>query len=118
MSSIEFDHLDLDEGFVQVPGKCSQISQKILPDTMDHNAKTGMRTRILRVDAGFQSFGQHEHPYWEELIIIKGSLYEGVPGDEERKLSATSYARREPGHMHGPARTDEVCYMIEINWYD
>ena len=28
MSNLEFDHLDLDEGFVQVPGKCSQISQK------------------------------------------------------------------------------------------
>ena len=53
MSNLEFDHLDLDEGFVQVPGKCSQINQKIPPDTMDHNAKTGMRTRILRVDAGF-----------------------------------------------------------------
>ena len=85
---------------------------------MDHNAKTGMRTRILRVDAGFKSFAQHDHPYWEELTIIKGSLYEGEPGDEERKLSETSSARREPGHMHGPARTDEVCYMIEINWYD
>ena len=85
---------------------------------MDHNAKTGMRTRILRVDAGFQSFGQHDHPYWEELTIIKGSLYEGVPGDEERKLPATSYARREPGHMHDPACTDEVCYIIEINWYN
>ena len=70
---------------------------------MDHNAKTGMRTRILRVDAGFWSFGQHDRPYWEELTIIKGSLYEGESGDEERKLSATSYARREPGHMHDPA---------------
>ena len=118
MSSIEFDHLDLDEGFVQVPGKRSQIRQKTLLDTMDHNAKTGMRTRILRVDAGFQPFAQHDHPYWEELTIIKGSLYKGEPGDEERKLSATTYARREPGHTHGPARKDEVCYMIEINWYD
>ena len=77
MSSTEFDHLDLDEGFVQVPGKRSQLSHKILTDTMGHNAKTGMRTRILRADAGFQSFGQHDHPYWEELTIIKGSLYEG-----------------------------------------
>ena len=70
MSSIEFDHLDLDEGFVQVPGKRSQISQNLL-DTMGHNAKTGMRTRILRVNAGFQSFAQHDHTYWEELTVIK-----------------------------------------------
>ena len=39
MSSIEFDHLDLDEGFVKVPGKRSHIVQNILPDTMDDNAK-------------------------------------------------------------------------------
>ena len=53
MSCIEFDHLDLDEGFVQVPGKRSQISQKILPDTMDHNAKTGMRTEFCVSMPGF-----------------------------------------------------------------
>ena len=77
-----------------------------------------MRTRILRVDAGFQSFGQHDHSWWEELTIIKGSLYEGEPGDEEKKLVAPTFVRREPGHMHGPARTDQVCYMIEVNWYE
>ncbi len=95
-----------------------KITHKILTDTLDHEAKTGMRTQILRVDAGFQSFGQHDHPWWEELTIIKGSLYEGEPGDEEKKLVAPAFARREPSHMHGPARTDEVCYMIEVNWYE
>ena len=118
MSSIEFDQLDLDSGFEAIPGKTSEVTHKVLTDTLDHETKTGMRTRILRVDAGFQSFGQHDHPYWEELTIIKGSLYEGEPGEAERKLVAPEYARREPGHMHGPARTDEVCFMIEVNWYD
>lgn len=117
MKSIEFEQLNLERGFEEIPGKL-KITHKILTDTLDHEAKTGMRTRILRVDAGFQSFGQHDHPWWEELTIIKGSLYEGEPGDEEKKLVAPAFARREPGHMHGPARTDEVCYMIEVNWYE
>ena len=77
-----------------------------------------MRTRILRVDAGFQSFRQHDHPWWEELTIIKGSLNEGEPGDDEKKLVAPAFARRKPAHMHGPARTDDVRYMIEVNWYE
>ena len=118
MKSIEFEQLDLEQGFEEIPGKTREITHKILTDTLDHEAKTGMRTRILRVDAGFQSFGQHDHPWWEELTIIKGSLYEGEPGNEEKKLVAPAFARREPGHMHGPARTDEVCYMIEVNWYE
>ena len=118
MKSIEFEQLDLEREFEEIPGKTREITHKILMDTLDDEANTGMRTRILRVDAGFQSFGQHDHPWWEELTIIKGSLYEGEPGDEEKKLVAPAFARREPGHMHGPARTDQVCYMIEVNWYE
>ena len=118
MKSIEFEQLDLEREFEEIPGKTREITHKILMDTLDDEANTGMRTRILRVDAGFQSFGQHDHSWWEELTIIKGSFYEGEPGDEEKKLVAPTFARREPGHMHGPARTDQVCYMIEVNWYE
>ena len=118
MKNIEFAEVDLENGFVPAPGKADSISHKILSDTMDHHAKTGQRTRILRIEPGFQSFGQHDHPYWEELIIIKGSLYEGRQEDGEKKYVAPAFARREPGHMHGPARTDELCYIIEVNWYD
>ena len=118
MKSIEFEQLALEREFEEIPGKTREITHKILMDTLDDEANTGMRTRILRVDAGFQSFGQHDHSWWEELTIIKGSLYEGEPGDEEKKLVAPTFVRREPGHMHGPARTDQVCYMIEVNWYE
>ena len=118
ITNIDFHEIDLDDGFVHAPGKHEAISHKVLSDTMDHHAKTGQRTRILRIEPGFQSFGQHDHPYWEELLILKGSLYEGSTEDGETKLNAPSFARREPGHMHGPARTDELTYILEINWYD
>lgn len=118
MRNIEFENLDLESGFTDLPGRENEVWQKILSDTLDHDAKTGQRTRILRVKAGFQSFGQHDHPWFEELLIFKGSLYEGDPAAGETKLEAPAYARRPPGHMHGPARTDEDCYMIEFNWYE
>ena len=118
MRNIEFENLDLENGFEPMPGREGRIWHKVIGDTLDHDAKTGQRTRIMRVKAGFQSFGQHDHPYWEELLIFQGALYEGEPADGETKLSAPAFARRAPGHMHGPARTDEDCYMIEFNYYD
>ena len=118
IKNIEFGTIDLDNGFAHIPGKHEAVSHKILSDTMDHDAKTGQRTRILRIAPGFQSVGQHDHPYWEELYILQGSLYEGEPEDGETKHLAPAFARREPGHMHGPARTDELCYILEFNWYD
>jgi len=118
ITNLDFHEIDLEDGFVHAPGKPKAISHKVLSDTMDHHAKTGQRTRILRIEPGFQSFGQHDHPYWEELLILKGSLYEGSSADSEKKLNAPSFARREPGNMHGPARTDELTYILEVNWYD
>ena len=118
IKSIEFGAIDFEHGFTHVSGKHEAVSEKILSDTMDHDAGTGQRTRILRIAPGFQSFGQHDHPYWEELYILQGSLYEGEPGTGETKHLAPAFARREPGLMHGPSRTDELCYILEINWYD
>ena len=28
-----------------------------------------------------------------------------------------AYACRQPGHTHGPVRTDETCLLIEFYWY-
>ena len=92
----------------QSPKKPRKIIRKALTDTMVDDEKTGMQTRILRVDAGSQSFGQHDHPYCEKLPIIQGSLYDVEPGEAERKLVAPAFARCKTGNMHGPARTDEV----------
>ncbi|MDD9904394.1 MAG: hypothetical protein OXT06_12560 [Rhodospirillaceae bacterium] len=118
MQNIEFENLDLENGFEPMPGREGQIWHKVITDTLDHEAKTGQRTRILKIKEGFQTFGQHDHPYWEELLIFQGTLYDGEPADGETKLTAPAYARRAPGHMHGPARTDEVCCMIEFNYYN
>ena len=118
LTNIEFEGIDLESDFVHAPGKHPAISHKILSDTMDHHKKTGQRTRILRIEPGYQTTVPHDHPYWEELLIIKGSMYEGQQEDGEVKHAAPSFARREPGHMHGPARTDELCYILEVNWYD
>ena len=43
MKSIEFEQLDLEREFEEIPGKSREITHKILTDTLDHEAKTGMR---------------------------------------------------------------------------
>ncbi len=48
MDNIEFDPLDLDEGFVAIPGKPREITHKVLTDTLDHDAKTGMHASSAR----------------------------------------------------------------------
>ena len=116
MNSIEFGPLELDRGFVPVPGR-SKISTKVISDSLDHEAKTGRRTRVIRIDPGFSS-APHDHLYWEELLIFHGSLQEGEPGDGEVRHTAPAFARRAPGHLHGPIRAEETCYLLEVNWYD
>ena len=116
MKSIEFGPLDFADGFDPVPGK-PLVSVKVLSDTLDHDAKSGQRTRLIKVKAGYSN-GPHDHPYWEELVILSGSLYEGDPAVEEKKHVTNAHARRAPGHMHGPVRTEETCCLFEVNWYD
>ena len=109
MDNIEFGQLDLEKGVVSIPEKPRKIIHKVLTDTMDNDEKRDMQTRSLRVDAEIQSFGKHDRPYCEKLPIIQGSLYDGEPGGAVRKLAASAFSHRTIGHMHGPARTYEVC---------
>ena len=117
-SSVDFASIDIENGFSPVAGKEATHFEKVLSDTLDHEKKTGRRTRLLRVVANFQTHAPHSHPYWEELFMLQGALFEGIPGKDEVKHAAPSYARRAPGQMHGPARTEaEICFL-EFNYYD
>ena len=113
--SIPFANLDLSDksGFEQLG---EGVYVKVLGDSMDHEAKTGHRTRLLRLEAGRANPTPHAHPFWEEIMIVEGSFLEGA-ADDETRFSAPAYACRQPGEMHGPNRSDEACLMIEFNWY-
>ncbi len=109
--------LDLETGFDDYDGKVAGIAEKILADDRDLEARTGKRTRLLRLAAGVQTPGAHAHDYWEEIYVISGSMIEGTPETGERRVTAPAYACRAPGFMHGPVRTDEACLLIEFSWY-
>jgi len=116
-ANIPFEDLDLESGFEAYDSGIEGISQKILSDDRDIEAKTGKRTRLLRLAPGVQTPEAHAHDYWEEIYIIKGSMIEGTPETGEKRVSTPAYASREPGFVHGPIRTDEECILIEFSWY-
>jgi len=105
--NLPFENLDLSEDFQEYDGGVAGISQKILADDRDTKTRTGKRTRLLRLAPGVQTPAAHDHPYWEEIYVIKGSMIEGTPETGENRVTAPAYACRKPGFMHGPIRTDE-----------
>ena len=60
----------------------------------------------------------HAHDYFEELYILEGDLIIIDGPDDERRFEAPSCARRAPGAMHGPVRTETGCLMLEFARYD
>ena len=85
---------------------------------LDAEAKTGNRTRLIKLDPGCRTPEAHDHPFWEELYIVEGDLISIDADGSERVHKAPSYASRSPGTMHGPVRSEGGCLILEFNWYD
>ncbi len=116
-TNIPFQNLNIAIEFDAYTGKADGISEKVLSNDMNMAAKTGKRTRLLRLEPGAQTPAAHTHNYWEEIYVIEGSMIEGTPESEEKRISAPAYACRKPGFLHGPVRTDEGCLLIEFSWF-
>jgi hypothetical protein len=91
----------------QSPG----VSERILARDPDH----GLLTRMVRWDPGLDtsSAGPVAHEYFEEVLIISGSMHDlGL----QQTFGAGSYACRPPGMIHGPWTTSQGCVMLEIQY--
>jgi hypothetical protein len=76
---------------------------------------TGMLTRLLRWDPGFDSTaaGPVTHPHVEEVLILSGSMRDvGL----DAVFGAGFYASRPPGMVHGPWVSEEGCVMLETRY--
>ncbi|NOX75721.1 MAG: hypothetical protein GXP17_03710 [Gammaproteobacteria bacterium] len=76
---------------------------------------TGDYTRLTRFKAGSDtsSFGSKSHDYPEEIMVIKGRLYDQAFG---LWLEEGEYASRPPGEVHGPFRADDECIVLEVSY--
>ncbi len=57
-------------------------------------------------------FGPKSHRYPEEILIVKGRLYDEA---FDKWLEVGDYASRPPGEIHGPFKTDVGCLVLEIS---
>ena len=117
---LEFFTVDLSTGWETPPGYPDGIKQKILTGVLDEEAKTGGRTRLLRIDAGVFTTEPFVHDYWEEVFMISGDLTVGndADGNGGESFGPNTYACRPPGAAHGPFKSENGCMVYEIHYYD
>ena len=83
--------------------------------TLSIDEETGDYTRLTRFKAGAdtETFGAKSHEYPEEIMIIKGRLFDSA---FNKWLETGEYASRPPGELHGPFKADEECIVLEISY--
>ena len=69
-------------------------------------------TRLLKIEKGFKSQVTTTHPFWEEVYVLKGVLY-----DHLNKVTSKEgyYCCRQPGMPHGPFEALEEVITLEIH---
>ena len=109
-----------DASWRQVDGFNGKIDELVLSDTLDHESRTGSRTRLTRWAPGILLGGLVEHEYREEIFLLDGDLVVGCDGDGNggEFFHAYTFAGRPAGIIHGPFTTRTGCLMLEFDIYD
>lgn len=117
---MEFERLDLTQGWETPPGYPPTIQQKVLASDLDEARKTGSRTRLLRFAPGGFSTKPFVHDHWEEVFLLSGDLSVGsdAQGAGGESFEAPTYACRPPGVYHGPFSSKHGCLLYETHYYD
>ena len=117
---IEFQALDMNDGWHVPPGYPEGIEQKILAGSLDEENKRGSRTRLLKFAPGVFTTEPFVHEHWEEVYLIDGDLVVGndASGNGGESFAPNTYACRPPGACHGPFKSERGCVLLEIHYYD
>jgi len=116
----EFHTLDMDTGWQVPEGYPEGIEQKILAGSLDEEASSGSRTRLLRFLPGVFTMEPFIHEYWEEVYLVSGDLTVGNDenGNGGQPFEPNTYACRPPGAPHGPFKSIGGCLLLEIHYFD
>jgi hypothetical protein len=117
---LEFHALDLSTGWERPEGYPEGIEQKILTGSLDEAARTGSRSRLLRIGPGVFTTEPFIHEYWEEVYMFSGDLIVGndAQGEGGESFGPNTYACRPPHTPHGPFKSEGGCIMFEIHYFD
>lgn len=70
-------------------------------------------TRLVKLPKGFRSTKPQQHPFWEEVYMIKGTV---VDLGNNVTAKAGSYCCRRPGMLHGPFYCPEEVICFEVHY--
>jgi ChrR Cupin-like domain len=90
------------------------FEMRVLADDLDETAKTGARTRLVRLAPGAAASGSIVHDFWEETYLVAGDM---VDLTNKRTVQAPIYSLRPPGTPHGPFGSETGCTVLEIQYY-
>lgn len=85
------------------------IAEKVL----SRDPVTGDVTRLLRFAPGVRTGDRIAHDFWEEVLILEGSLVDLGLG---RTFTAGMYACRPPGMTHGPYASPGGALLFETRY--
>ena len=85
------------------------IEEKVL----SRDPATGDLTRLLRFAPGVRTGESIAHDFWEEVLIVEGSLEDLGLG---RTFSTGMYACRPPGMRHGPYACPRGALLFETRY--
>lgn len=108
---IEFKDYDTHYEWRLVGGDTLGIKEKILSQDPD----TGDYTRMLKFPPGIETSETLIHDFWEEVLIVEGSLYDIA---KKETYLPGFYACRPPGMTHGPYKIPYGCVTFEIRYHD
>lgn len=83
--------------------------------TLAIDEESGDYTCLIRFKPGADTttLGSKSHTYPEEIMMLKGRLYDAA---FDRWLEVGDYASRPPGEVHGPFKTDIGCVVLEMSY--
>ena len=116
---LEFEELNMTEGWEEPEGYPKGMQQKILTSDLDEAKKTGSRSRFLRLLPGVYSTEPFIHDHWEEVFLVSGDLIVGNDknGNGGNSFNTATYACRPPGVYHGPFKSEKGCTLFELHYY-
>lgn len=115
MPKAEREFLDVDQlKWEPVTGGSGVQGAGVWEKVLSRDDEYGDYTRILRFDPGVETFEVITHPFWEEVIILEGDLFDKTLNREFKK---GMYACRPPGMKHGPYQTPKGCMTFELRYY-
>ena len=82
---------------------------------LSSDPETGAYTRIVLFQPGFRFDRALSHPFWEEIFVLDGHVYDYGTNTLYTK---GYYGLRPPGTPHGPYGIELGATVYEVTWYD